>query len=43
MNKGIESAIVESILYQYKGKETENLEELIEAVVGKMFSEVIKA
>jgi hypothetical protein len=38
MNKGIGPAIVESVSYQYKGKDIESLEELIVAVVGKMYS-----
>lgn len=38
MNKGIGPAIVESVSYEYKGKKTGSLEELIKAVVGKMFS-----
>jgi tyrosine-protein phosphatase YwqE len=38
MNNGIGPAIVESVSYQYKGKNIESLEELIVTVVGKMYS-----
>jgi hypothetical protein len=38
MNKGIGPAIVESVSYQYKGKEYGQLTKLIEAIVGKKFA-----
>lgn len=38
MNKGIGPAIVESVSYEYKGKQYQQLAKLIEAVVGKEFS-----
>jgi hypothetical protein len=38
MNKGVGPAIVESVTYTYKGKEIKNIEELIEAVIGKNFA-----
>ncbi len=38
MNKGIGPAIIESVSYQYKGKEYDQLPKLIEAVVGKKYA-----
>jgi hypothetical protein len=38
MNKGVGPAIVESVSYTYKGKKINNVEELIQTVVGKSFS-----
>jgi hypothetical protein len=38
MNKGIGPAIIESVSYQYKGKEYDQLTKLIEAVVGKKYA-----
>ncbi len=38
MNKGIGPAIVESVVYSYKGKKINNVEELIQTVIGKSFS-----
>jgi hypothetical protein len=38
MNKGIGPAIVESVSYQYKGKEYQHLTVLIEAIVGKKYA-----
>jgi hypothetical protein len=38
MNKGIGPAIIESVSYQYKGTEYEQLPKLIEAIVGKKFA-----
>jgi hypothetical protein len=38
MNKGIGPAIIESISYQYKGKDYDQLTKLIEAVVGKKYA-----
>jgi hypothetical protein len=38
MNKGVGPAIVESVSYTYKGKKINNVEKLIQTVIGKSFS-----
>ena len=38
MNKGIGPAIIESVSYQYEDKKVENLEALIQIIIGKKFT-----
>ena len=43
MNKGVGPAIIESIVYQYKGKKVKDIESLIHLMIGEKFGGSYKA